>query len=176
VAKQFSATSHVQVDLLTADLTSRADVRPVEQRLRSDASLTHLVNNAGIVTPKRVLVEAVDWLEGSRFAKTLGFHPSHGAHGKYVEWVIRRIVPEKRPSLTVNAPRDWLWKSLGRIVAIPLLCIRVRRRRATSKGRPLYVKYAATRPEASRRLFRTRLDVSDRSGANPASFKKRDFR
>jgi len=64
VAKQVAAESHVKVDLLTADLTSRADVRRVEQRLRSDASVSLLVNNAGIGTPKRVLVEDVDWLEG----------------------------------------------------------------------------------------------------------------
>ena len=65
VAKQVTAESHVKVGVLTADLTSRADVRRAEQRLRSDASLTLLVNNAGIGTPKRVLGEGVDWLEGA---------------------------------------------------------------------------------------------------------------
>jgi hypothetical protein len=64
VAKQVTAESHVKVDVLTADLTLRADVRRVERRLRSDASLTLLVNNSGIGTPKKVLLEDVDWLEG----------------------------------------------------------------------------------------------------------------
>ena len=63
VAKQVTAESHVKVYVSTADLTSRADVRRVEQRSRSDAALTLLVNNAGIGTPKRVLVEDVDRLE-----------------------------------------------------------------------------------------------------------------
>jgi len=64
MAKQLIAESNVQVDVLIADLTSRADVRLVEQRLRSDGSLTLLVNNAGIGTRKAVLLEDVDWLEG----------------------------------------------------------------------------------------------------------------
>jgi hypothetical protein len=44
VATRVTAESHVEVDVLTADLTSRADVRRVEQRLRSDASLTLLAS------------------------------------------------------------------------------------------------------------------------------------
>jgi len=63
VAKQVIAESGVDVDVLKADLTSRPEVRPVEQRLRSDASITLLINNAGIGTPKPVLAENIDWLE-----------------------------------------------------------------------------------------------------------------
>lgn len=64
LAKQLTAETGVEVEVLTADLTLRANVRGIEQRLRSDASITLLVNNAGIGTPKPVLVEDVDWLEG----------------------------------------------------------------------------------------------------------------
>jgi short-subunit dehydrogenase len=38
----------VKVEVLRADLTVRADVQAVEQRLKDDASVTLLVNNAGI--------------------------------------------------------------------------------------------------------------------------------
>ena len=64
LAQQVAAACDVEVDVLIADLTSRAEVRLVERRLRSDAAITLLVNNAGIGTPKQVLVEDVDWLEG----------------------------------------------------------------------------------------------------------------
>lgn len=38
----------VKVEVLRADLTDRADLRAVEQRLRSDAAISLLVNNAGV--------------------------------------------------------------------------------------------------------------------------------
>ncbi|WP_085707516.1 SDR family oxidoreductase [Pseudomonas sp. B35(2017)] len=38
----------VQVEVLKADLTQKADVQKVEQRLRSDAGISLLVNNAGV--------------------------------------------------------------------------------------------------------------------------------
>lgn len=38
----------VKVEVLRADLTDRADLRIVEQRLRSDAAISLLVNNAGV--------------------------------------------------------------------------------------------------------------------------------
>lgn len=38
----------VEVEVLTADLTSKSDLARVEQRLRSDEHITMLVNNAGI--------------------------------------------------------------------------------------------------------------------------------
>jgi len=63
LARRLTTETGVKVDVLTADLTSRADVRRVEQRLRSDDSITLLVNDAGAGTPKPVLVEDVDFLE-----------------------------------------------------------------------------------------------------------------
>jgi short-subunit dehydrogenase len=64
LASRLTAETGVKVDVLTADLTSRGDVRRVEQRLRSDGSVTLLVNNAGMGTPRPVLSEDIDWLEG----------------------------------------------------------------------------------------------------------------
>lgn len=64
LARQLTAETGVKVEVLTADLTSRGDVRRVEQRLRSDASVTLLVNNAGMGTRRPVLGEDIDWLEG----------------------------------------------------------------------------------------------------------------
>ncbi|WOJ91644.1 SDR family oxidoreductase (plasmid) [Methylocapsa polymorpha] len=63
VADQVVAETGVKVDIITADLTSRTDVRRVEQRLRSDNSIALLVNDAGIGTPKPVLDEDIDFLE-----------------------------------------------------------------------------------------------------------------
>jgi hypothetical protein len=49
LAKQLTAETGVEVEVLTADLTLRANVRGIEQRLRSDASITLLVNNEGVI-------------------------------------------------------------------------------------------------------------------------------
>ncbi|MBD9485083.1 SDR family oxidoreductase [Pseudomonas sp. PDM14] len=48
LAAQLRDAHGVQVDILKADLTQRADLRAVEQRLASDASISLLVNNAGV--------------------------------------------------------------------------------------------------------------------------------
>jgi len=47
LAERLRADVGVAVDVIKADLTDRADLAKVEQRLRSDASITLLVNNAG---------------------------------------------------------------------------------------------------------------------------------
>jgi len=49
LAARLTTQTGVKVEVLRADLTSRSDVRRVEQRLRSDASISLLVNNAGMV-------------------------------------------------------------------------------------------------------------------------------
>ncbi len=48
LAKNLSAKYGVQAEAFSADLTERADVTRVAHRLRQDASITLLVNNAGI--------------------------------------------------------------------------------------------------------------------------------
>jgi len=50
VAKRLRAACRVRVDLLPADLANRDDVASVEARLRDDASIGVLVNNAGTTT------------------------------------------------------------------------------------------------------------------------------
>jgi uncharacterized protein len=64
MAGRLASETGVKIDVLRADLTSRGDVRRVEQRLRSDSSITLLVNNAGMGTRRPVLSEDIDWLEG----------------------------------------------------------------------------------------------------------------
>ena len=48
LAETLSTEHGVQVDTLRADLTRSADVQQVEQRLRDDARISVLINNAGI--------------------------------------------------------------------------------------------------------------------------------
>src|ERR1700758_395417 len=47
LAWRLRAMAKVQVETLRADLTDKADLAKVEQRLASDPSITLLVNNAG---------------------------------------------------------------------------------------------------------------------------------
>ena len=56
LADRLASETGVKVSVLPADLTDRADVRIVEKRLREDADISLLVNNAGI-GPKGTLVE-----------------------------------------------------------------------------------------------------------------------
>ena len=51
LAAKLSAEAGVKVDVLRADLTDKADLAAVEQRLASDATITLLVNNAGAGAP-----------------------------------------------------------------------------------------------------------------------------
>jgi short-subunit dehydrogenase len=53
----------VTVDVLKADLTQRDDVRAVEKRLRDDAAIELLVNNAGIGPKGPLLADDLDYLE-----------------------------------------------------------------------------------------------------------------
>ncbi|WAG77520.1 SDR family oxidoreductase [Metapseudomonas furukawaii] len=48
LAAQLREETGVQVEVLRADLTERADLNRVAQRLRSDAAISVLVNNAGV--------------------------------------------------------------------------------------------------------------------------------
>jgi short-subunit dehydrogenase len=63
LADRLAKETGVKVSVLPADLTDRTDVRIVEKRLREDADISLLVNNAGI-GPKGTLVEDdIDYLE-----------------------------------------------------------------------------------------------------------------
>jgi short-subunit dehydrogenase len=48
LAAKLSAEAGIKAEALQADLTDKADLRKVEQRLRDDAAITLLLNNAGI--------------------------------------------------------------------------------------------------------------------------------
>lgn len=59
-------TEHaVQVEVLKADLTLRADLLKVEQRLRSDSNISLLLNNAGIAADGPLASADMDQMERS---------------------------------------------------------------------------------------------------------------
>jgi hypothetical protein len=63
LATRLSASTGRKVDTITADLTKPADVLRVEDRLRSDNSITALVNNAGFGAASKLVDSKVDDLE-----------------------------------------------------------------------------------------------------------------
>ena len=74
LAQQLTKKTGVQVDVLKADLTSRADLGEVDDRLRSDESITLLVNNAGIGGRNRGLDEDINYLESMVEVNVVAFH------------------------------------------------------------------------------------------------------
>ncbi|MEK1911887.1 MAG: SDR family NAD(P)-dependent oxidoreductase, partial [Pseudomonas chlororaphis] len=62
-ATRLRAEHKVQVEVLKADLTLQVDVLKVEQRLRSDSSISLLLNNAGIAADGSLAVADTDQLE-----------------------------------------------------------------------------------------------------------------
>jgi short-subunit dehydrogenase len=50
LAADLRARHSINVDVMRADLTRAADVRIIEQRLRTDAAITLLLNNAGVAS------------------------------------------------------------------------------------------------------------------------------
>jgi uncharacterized protein len=65
LAQRLSALNGVRAEVLEADLTVDADLRKVEQRLRSDQSITTLINNAGITAPRLIVGADPDRLEAA---------------------------------------------------------------------------------------------------------------
>jgi short-subunit dehydrogenase len=63
LAAKLSAEAGVKAEVLQADLTIKADLLRVEQRLRDDASITLLLNNAGIGGNGPLSVADVDGVE-----------------------------------------------------------------------------------------------------------------
>lgn len=63
VAAKLSAAHGVKVRAVAADLTNRADLAEVEAILKSDASITHLVNNAGFGSAAPLASASVDEME-----------------------------------------------------------------------------------------------------------------
>jgi short-subunit dehydrogenase len=63
LAERLRAETGVAIDILPADLTDAADLRTVEARLREDARITLLVNNAGAAGPPGFAQPDLDVLE-----------------------------------------------------------------------------------------------------------------
>ncbi|WP_296713255.1 SDR family oxidoreductase [Rhodoblastus sp.] len=63
VAARLSAAHGVKVRAVAADLTNRADLAEVEAILKSDESITHLVNNAGFGSAAPLASASVDEME-----------------------------------------------------------------------------------------------------------------
>lgn len=63
LAETLKAQYGVAVDVLRADLSVAADLRLVEKRLREDAAITLLVNNAGIGPKGGLLADDIDYLD-----------------------------------------------------------------------------------------------------------------
>jgi hypothetical protein len=60
---ELTAKFGIKADALPADLANRDDVKRVEARLRTDAAITLLVNNAGIGPKGPALVDDIDYLD-----------------------------------------------------------------------------------------------------------------
>jgi short-subunit dehydrogenase len=63
IAGSLSAKTGRKVDVLSADLTNKADLRKVEERLRLDATITGLINNAGFGATASLVDSNIDDLE-----------------------------------------------------------------------------------------------------------------
>jgi short-subunit dehydrogenase len=63
LADRIRATARGRVELLPADLTAKADLLRVEQRLQSDERVTLLVNNAGVGATAALVDSNVDSLD-----------------------------------------------------------------------------------------------------------------
>ncbi|VVP74716.1 hypothetical protein PS928_00142 [Pseudomonas fluorescens] len=62
-ASRLRAEHGVQVEVLRADLTQKDDVLKLEQRLRSDSSISLLLNNAGVAADGLLANADMDQLE-----------------------------------------------------------------------------------------------------------------
>lgn len=63
VAERVAQQAGRHVETLSADLTVKADVRRVEERLRADRAITMLVNNAGVGATASLIDSNIDALE-----------------------------------------------------------------------------------------------------------------
>ncbi|MDB5766368.1 MAG: Short chain dehydrogenase family protein, partial [Collimonas fungivorans] len=63
LASRLSAGTGRKVDVIKADLSVKSDLRAVEQRLADDASITMLVNNAGLGATKSLIESTPEELD-----------------------------------------------------------------------------------------------------------------
>jgi short-subunit dehydrogenase len=64
LSQQLAAQTGRKVETLQGDLTARADMRKVEERLAGDKTLTLLVNNAGLGATAPLVDSSVDAMDG----------------------------------------------------------------------------------------------------------------
>lgn len=70
LAKEITAKTGRKAEVLAADLTAKAGLKHVEERLSSDSSLTALVNNAGFGGVAKLIDSNIDEMEGLRERQT----------------------------------------------------------------------------------------------------------
>src|SRR5580692_11586016 len=63
LARKLSDQTGRSVEVVTADLTDKSDLARVEQTLRSDASITLLINNAGAGATAPLLSSDIDRMQ-----------------------------------------------------------------------------------------------------------------
>src|ERR1700743_1727698 len=63
LAERLTRETGRHVDTVSADLTVKADVRRIEERLRADRAITMLVNNAGVGATAPLIDSDIDALE-----------------------------------------------------------------------------------------------------------------
>jgi hypothetical protein len=63
LADRITSQTRRSVEVLAADLNDKIDLARVEQKLRSDASITLLVNNAGVAAVTPLAASDVDYME-----------------------------------------------------------------------------------------------------------------
>src|SRR5579859_6623447 len=63
LAAELSTETGAKADVIVADLTEKADLARVEQRLREDSAIALLVNNAGVAAPSALVGADLDRLE-----------------------------------------------------------------------------------------------------------------
>lgn len=64
LANRITSQTHRSVEVLAADLNDKAELARVENKLRADASITLLVNNAGVAAVTPLNASDVDRMEG----------------------------------------------------------------------------------------------------------------
>jgi NADP-dependent 3-hydroxy acid dehydrogenase YdfG len=69
LANDITAKTGRKADILPADLTVKADLKRIEERLRSDTSITALVNNAGFGGVARLIDSDVDEMDNMAFSR-----------------------------------------------------------------------------------------------------------
>jgi hypothetical protein len=64
------------VEVVTADLNDKADLRRIETLLRTDASITMLVNNAGVAATGPLLASDVNKMDDMILLNIMHAHPT----------------------------------------------------------------------------------------------------